>query len=221
VTFWASVATQALSNFGQYLLLFMVPAVLDAQNWSSRSEGYVLTAMTTMLIVTGPIGGRMADRTGRARPMLGGYALAAVGMAALVPFGKDTTALTFVITLAIFGTGYGLAGPPLNAAAIEAVTADRTGVAAGVLSASRYIGSIVSTILISSLVADDASGSTMMFVIGLGVLLASIATAVVVVRARPPRSPAKGVGRPDGLHDHVGAAVHDKRLPEHEAGVGG
>ena len=38
-TFTAAFATQALSNFGQYMLLLMCPAMLEAQNWDSRSIG--------------------------------------------------------------------------------------------------------------------------------------------------------------------------------------
>jgi MFS family permease len=191
--------------------------VLDAQGWTSRSEGLVLTAMTLCLIVTGPIGGRLGDRVGRRLPMLGGFTLAAIGVAALIPFGKSASWLTFVITLAIFGAGFGFGGPVLNAAAIESVSAERTGVAAGVLSMSRYIGSIVSTVLISALVDDDANGSRTMFVIGTFVLIASVACASIVVRTR--RSTSERVGRSDGLDDRIRAAVDDERLPEHEAGV--
>lgn len=183
-TFIAAFATQALSNFGQYALLLMCPAVLEAQGWSSRSIGYVLTAMTVGIIVMGPVGGRYGDKIGRTVPVMGGLTVAALGVALLIPFGATVGVEVLVVALGVFGLGFGAAGPGLMAAGIEAVPASRTGVAAGWLSMSRYIGSIVSTWLLSRLVDDDANGSRSMFVIATVVVVASIVTAAFVIGVR-------------------------------------
>ncbi len=180
--FAAAFATSALSNFGQYTLLLMCPAVLEAQDWDSRSVGRVLTAMTIGIIVMGPIGGRYGDRVGRRIPVMSGLAIAVFGLAMLIPFEGALSVSLLVIALAIFGIGFGFASPGLTASGIEAVPEARTGMAAGWLSMSRYIGSIISTILLSLIVDDDASGSRTMFVIATIVGLCSLLTASIVVK---------------------------------------
>ena len=58
----------------------------------------------------------------------------------------------------MFGVGLGVATPSVMTAGIEAAPIARTGSAAGVLSASRYVGSITSTLVLASVVADDGGG---------------------------------------------------------------
>lgn len=184
-TFTAAFATQALSNFGQYMLLLMCPAVLEAQSWDSRSIGRVLTAMTAGIILFGPLGGRYSDRFGRRVPVVGGMALAAAGVASLIPFDGSVSVYALVVALALFGVGFGIAVPGLNAAGIEAAPVVRTGIGAGWLSMSRYIGSIISTSLINAFVDDDGRGARTMFIIGTVSVLLAVGTSSLVVGRRP------------------------------------
>ncbi len=189
LTFSAAFATQALSNFGQYTLLLMCPAVLEAQDWDAASIGWVLTAMTAGLIVFGPIGGRYGDNHGRRTPVLGGLTVAAAGVAVLIPFNDGVSVYALVTSLALFGIGFGVAVPGLSAAGIESAPMARTATAAGWLSMSRYIGSIAATSLINALVDDDGRGARTMFGIATTSVLLAVATALVVVRHAPgPRA---------------------------------
>ena len=68
-------------------------------------------------------------------------------------------------------------------AALESVPLHRTGAAAGVLSTSRYLGSIATSIAVSVFVASDASGSRIV----LGIATVSMVLAVGGTTALPER----------------------------------
>ena len=57
------------------------------------------------------------------------------------------TAPVLLVCLALIGSGLGLAGASLQTSAVEAVSADAAGSAAGLYSTARYLGSIVGTIV--------------------------------------------------------------------------
>ena len=89
-------------------------------------------------------------------------------------------------TLALFGLGLGLASPSVMTAGIEAAPEGRTGSAAGVLSASRYVGSIAATIVLAGVVHDDGGGLATL----LAVCAVTIALALACARSLPGRRPA-------------------------------
>ena len=123
----------------------------------------------------GPSGGRSGDLLGRRRAVTTGLSVAALGTAALLPFGIDISPTVLIVALAMFGIGLGYASPSITAAGLEAVSQERTGSAAGLLSASRYVGSIVASLLLSRYVADDGTGGRRMFVAAAVALVFAIA----------------------------------------------
>lgn len=191
-TYVAAFATQALSNLSQYSLLLMTPIVLDARGWSGRAQGLALSALTLGLIVMGPIGGRLGDRAGRRRPVMIGQLVALLGVLLVVPFGAGVRPVVLIAALALFGVGYGLASPSIMTAALESAPEERTGLAAGLLSMSRYVGSITASLLITRFVADDASGAHLMFVASAVALSLGVASAY--------RLPAGARREPADLH---------------------
>ena len=181
--FTAAFSTQALSTFAQYALLLAVPLVLDSRGWSAASIGVALSFLTLGMVVMGPYGGRLGDAHGRRRPVVLGLTVtvAAVLMSAVA--GDDVASALLIITLLLFGLGLGVATPSLTTAGIEAVPRTRVGSAAGLLSASRYVGSIASTLVLATVVGDDGSGLAVL----LGVCVVLLSVSVVVARQLPAR----------------------------------
>ena len=70
-----------------------------------------------------------------------------------------------------------MATPSVLTAGVEAAPAARVGLASGVLSSGRYVGSIVASILLSALVADDGDGVTTMLVMSTVALVLSLGAA--------------------------------------------
>ena len=184
----AAVAAQALSNLAQYSLLLIAPIVLDHRGWGSGTTGLALSALTLGLILMSPAGGRFGDRTGRRRAIIIGFCLALVATAMLVPFDLSMPPAVLIAALALFGLGLGFASPSILAAGLSAVSTERSGAAAGLLSASRYVGSIVATLLLSAFVADNGSGARVLYVASGIALVAAIGAAGAIP---PPNQPSK------------------------------
>jgi len=183
-TFVAAFSTQALSVLAQYALLLITPMVLDDRGWSSGEVGLAVTALTLGMIVMSPIGGRLGDEWGRRRPVMLGLLGATLAVAVSAAFGTDVASALLIATLLGFGLGYGIASPSILTAGIEAAPERRVGLAAGLLSMSRYVGSIVASVLLAVVVSDDAEGIGTMLVISSVALVISLLTA-----SRLPRLP--------------------------------
>jgi MFS family permease len=181
--FRAAFAVQALSTVAQYALLLSVPIVLDTRGWTPASVGVALSFLTLGMVLMGPYGGRLGDARGRRHPVVIGLlvALAAVVVSAVA--GDGVASALLVVTLLVFGLGLGVATPSVQTAGIEAAPRARVGAAAGLLSASRYVGSIASTLVLAGVVSDDGTGLTAL----LGVCAASMAIAVLAATRLPDR----------------------------------
>ena len=182
--FNASFSAQALSTLAQYTLLLLTPIILTAREWESGSIGLVLSALTVGMIVFGPAGGRVGDHSGRRRPVVAGLATGLVAMAVLLATGADVEPILLIAMLTLFGIGLGVAVPNFMTAALESVPESRTGSAAGVLSMSRYVGSITTSLAVTAFVATDAGGTRILFAMA----TASMALAMVVSVWLPSRT---------------------------------
>jgi MFS family permease len=182
--FTAAFSTQSLATLAQYALLLIAPIVLDDRGWGAGQIGLALSALTLGIIVMSPLGGRMGDEWGRRRPVMFGLALALVAIVASAGLGQDVSSAMLIATLLVFGLGLGFATPSVTTAGMEAAPEDRIGLASGLLSMSRYVGSIVASVLLTVLVTDDGGGVSAML------RICVIAVALSLVAAtRLPRHP--------------------------------
>jgi EmrB/QacA subfamily drug resistance transporter len=178
----------ALGNLAMYTVLLAVPLLFASRAAPSTLQaGIILTAMTGAMIVASPLGGWLADRWGRRLPTIAGLALLTLGTLPMAMAGADIMLPPLALGLVGIGIGIGMAMPGLQSTAVESVHTADAGVAAGIYSTSRYLGSIVgSAILAGSLGADrrntDSLGSVFMIVCA----AAALATVVSLgLRARP------------------------------------
>ena len=183
--FSAACSTQALSTFGQYTLLLVTPIVLDARGWGTGPTGIALSALTLGMIVMSPPGGRLGDQFGRRFPALIGLSVATGALAVAVVLAADIASAALIGALLVFGLGLGLATPSVLTAGIEAAPMSRVGLAAGVLSTGRYVGSIIASVLLGLVVADNGDGVTTMLVVSMVALIASLGSAANFP-GRPP-----------------------------------
>ncbi len=187
--FGAACSTQALATFAQYALLLAIPIVLDSRGWDAAAIGVALSSLTLGMVVTGPYGGRLGDDHGRRRPVVLGLVLTLVAVAGSALGGDGVPSGVLVVTLLLFGVGFGVASPSVMTAGVEAAPLARAGSASGLLSASRYVGSIASTLVLASVVGDDGSGLMALLIVCAGSLaLAAVAAA---------RLPGRIVGAPE------------------------
>lgn len=185
--FITAFSLQALSTLAQYALLLLTPIILDARGWESGPTGAVLSALTVGMILMGPLGGRLGDRFGRQAPSRYGLTIATAAVVTLLIAGPSVEIILLVGALGVFGLGLGATTPSLMTSALESVPMHRTGAAAGVLSMSRYVGSITTSIAVSLLVASDASGSRVVLTIAAACMAVSIAGTTMLPSARSER----------------------------------
>jgi DHA2 family methylenomycin A resistance protein-like MFS transporter len=172
--FVAAFATQASTTFGQYALLLVIPVVLDARGWNAGAIGGALTALTLGMVIVGPAGGRFGDKNGRRRPVVIGTTVATVATV-LAAVAIEGSATLLIVAVAAFGFGLGFAIPNVQTMALEAVPAQLAGSASGILSMSRYVGSIPSTLLLAFIVGDDGSDARTFLLVASAVVASSVA----------------------------------------------
>jgi len=115
--------------------------------------------MSITLAAFSPLGGRLSDRSGKRLPNLAGLALLTLGLLPLAALGEAIELPVLLILLALVGTGVGLCSISLQTAALESVRRDQTGIASGISSTSRYLGSIVGSSIITVLLDATQTGN--------------------------------------------------------------
>lgn len=158
-SFASACATVAFSNLSMYSTLLALPILLAHQaGWTDVQIGFVLMTQFATSVICTPIGGWLADRFGRRWPTFFGLALSVVGMFFLALSVPTVSTPTMVGGLAVAGIGLGLSSSGMQTAAVEAVSGREAGVAAGVYSTSRYLGSIVGSSIIAALLSGSIPG---------------------------------------------------------------
>lgn len=175
-SFRAACLTQTTSNFALYTVLLVLPLLLADKGWAGASVGLATAGLTVGMLFLGPVGGALGDRRGRTVPIVIGLVILVAGCTMLA-FGMTTSAMLVAGPL-VMGIGMGLSGASLQAAALESVEQRVSGSAAGLYSASRYVGSISGSLVISALGVTGLANAR-------PVLVATVAvTAIAVVSGR-------------------------------------
>jgi EmrB/QacA subfamily drug resistance transporter len=158
VHFSAAVLSVFFQNMVMYSTLILMPQFLQiVQQRSATESGLMLALMSGTSALLAPLGGALSDWRGRRLPVVIGAALGLIGvtMQALL---QTTTPLWWIGTgLTLGGLGLGLSGAAMQTSALEAFSADLSGVAAGLYSTMRYLGSTLGTALIAIALAGDSS----------------------------------------------------------------
>ncbi|MBN4064980.1 MFS transporter, partial [Dehalococcoides mccartyi] len=132
------------SNLSMYSLLLVIPLMLTARGGFSEFEiGLVLTSLSVGMAFLTPIGGRMADKLGRRKPVVIGLTITTIGTLPFAFAGASIPMAPLILGLGLIGIGIGISGPAGRTSAVESIPAKDAGSGAGVYSTSRYIGSIV------------------------------------------------------------------------------
>ena len=172
----------ALSNLAFYTMIIAIPLILSAKfGFSNTKTGFTLMLLSGPLIIFAPLGGRLADRVGRRVPTFLGHGISTIGLA-LLAFSSDPGITLILACIGISGIGFGLAFASLQTAAIEAVKSSETGVASGVYSTSRYLGGIVGSAMLASLLILDTNSIEGFQSVTIMVAIAALLSTIVVIK---------------------------------------
>jgi EmrB/QacA subfamily drug resistance transporter len=182
--FAAAVAGVLGATIILYGTLVIVPLLVQRlEGGGPETSGLVLLGISALGAVAAPFGGRFSDRVGRRLPVILGTVAMTVGLAILWRIAGGTSTLTLALLLALVGFGMGLSGSPRQLAALEAVTTDRVGMAAGTYYTGRYLGgalgaSLAGLVLGGAVTSDGVSlGFGILTIVGVALVVTSFGLA--------------------------------------------
>lgn len=149
--------------FAAYGTLLLVSQYLqNVREYSSLEAGAMLVPMAIAVMVGSPVAGHVVGRVGPRAPIVLGLASLTAGLL-VIALGVSASVALIPIGMGAIGVGLGSTLTPTNSLAMTAVPEDRAGMASGIVSAQRAIGSTVGyavfgtvlTISLSANLADD------------------------------------------------------------------
>jgi MFS family permease len=182
-----------VQNFAMYGLLFELPQFFSVfRDTTPREIGYLLFVMMVGMVIAAPIGGFLTDRFGARRASILGVFFLVGGIFQLWQLASIQIAGDIFFALLAFGLGMGLSNAPAQSSAMSAVEPERAGMAAGVSSTMRYFGAIVSILVMSTVLGDDATVSVERHVTMIYLFTVAVLVSVVASRFLPGRPATSG-----------------------------
>lgn len=131
-------------NFVFYGLIFVFSLFFQTvQHRSAFATGLAFLPMTALIMLVNILAGRMIGRFGVRPVLLVGLLVAAVGYGAMLIIKAETSYALIIPSFAVAGVGVALTVPAIVTAALDNAHAGRTGIASGVLNASRQVGGAI------------------------------------------------------------------------------
>jgi DHA2 family methylenomycin A resistance protein-like MFS transporter len=179
-----------LFNIAFYGLIFVLSLYVQKVNaWSPFATGVAFVPMMGMVLPANLVAASVSERLGAPRTMALASVITAAGCVALLPMASGARYWAIGAQLVVLGGGLGLLVPPLTSTLLGSVEKSRSGIAAGVLNATRQTGSVLGVALFGSLVGGDnafITGVHASLLISAAVLLAG-AIAMSYGRTSEPR----------------------------------
>lgn len=145
-------------SFGMMAVFFFTALYMqNILGYTALEAGVRFLPMTLVLIVMGPLAGRLTDRIGPKPLLVTGMTI--VGISQIwQSFLTADTGFTFLLpSFVLLGIGIGLVMSPMTTAAMNSVDRSKAGVASGVLSMGRMVGSSFGVAIFGAIVATVGS----------------------------------------------------------------
>ena len=173
--FAASTLVGLLVNIAYYGLIFVLSLYFQEVNGLSPfATGLAFVPMLAAVLPVNLLAPRLAERIGAPLTIATGALLSACACLALLRIAPATSYLAMCLQLVAMSAGLGLLVPPLTSTLLGSVAKQRSGVAAGVLNATRQTGSVLGVALFGALVGRSGA-----FMAGMHAALAIAAIVLV------------------------------------------
>jgi EmrB/QacA subfamily drug resistance transporter len=185
-----------LVNVLYYSLFFGLPSYLQiVRHVSEFHTGILMLSLGLCSLVASPIAGRWIDKSGPRPALLVSGMLMTFGSVWIVTLNQTSPVISVCLALAAFGISNGLNNVGMQAALFKSSPKEIIGVASGIFMTSRYLGTILSSLLIGSVMGDKLSAGGFRL---LGAILSVIALSLVFMswRRRESRQLEESVGSP-------------------------
>ncbi|MCJ9736288.1 MFS transporter, partial [Bradyrhizobium sp. PRIMUS42] len=177
-----------LVNIAIYGLIFVLSLYFQRINGlSAWWTGLAFVPMMAAVLPVNLLAPRLAERIGPCPTIVVGACVSALGCLGLLWIAADTSYWMICAQMIAISSGLGLLVPPLTSTLLGSVEKARSGIAAGVLNATRQTGSVLGVALFGSLVAAERAfmaGLHLSLLVSAAVLLLA---AVVIGLGAPAR----------------------------------
>jgi DHA2 family methylenomycin A resistance protein-like MFS transporter len=147
-----------LVNIAFYGLIFVFSLYFQRINgWSPFATGLAFVPMLGAVLPVNLVAARISERIGAPQTIALGATIAALGALGLLTIGPGTSYWAVALQFIALGGGLGLLVPPLTSTLLGSVEKSRSGVAAGVLNATRQTGSVLGVALFGSLIGQQGA----------------------------------------------------------------
>ncbi|NQF14569.1 MFS transporter [Brevibacillus sp. HB1.3] len=171
-----------LVNVLFYSLFFGLPSYLQmVRHISEFHTGMLMLSLGLCSLIVSPLAGRWIDHSGPRPALLASAILMTFGSLWLVMFNQDSPVVSVCVALAAFGISNGLNNVGMQAALFKSSPKEIIGVASGLFQTSRYLGTILSSLLIGIVMGDTFSAEGLQV---LGMILTTISLSLVLMSWR-------------------------------------
>jgi EmrB/QacA subfamily drug resistance transporter len=175
-----------LVNLLFYSLFFGLPSYLQiVRHVSEFYTGILMLSLGLCSLIASPIAGRWIDKSGPRPALLLSGILMTFGSVWMVTLNQTSPVISVCLALAAFGISNGLNNVGMQAALFKSSPKEIIGVASGLFMTSRYLGTILSSLLTGIVMGDKFSAGGFRL---LGAILSVIALSLVFMSWRPGKS---------------------------------
>jgi EmrB/QacA subfamily drug resistance transporter len=151
-------AVSAMSALGGFLFLITL-YLQDVRGYRPLFAGLFLLPMAVAMAVGAPLAGRMLARNGARAPLLIAGAGITTGGILLTQLTNSSAPGYLVLAFLVFGIGMGFVNAPITNSAVSGMPRSQAGVASGIASTSRQVGSSLGVAVMGSVLAANLHGS--------------------------------------------------------------
>ena len=134
------------------MFFFLALYMQNISGYSPLEAGVRFLPSTLVIMVAGPVAGRLTDRIGPRPLMVAGLLVVGASLFWQGHLAVDTSYGFLVGAFVLMGLGMGLVMSPMSTAAMNAVAAEKAGVASGILSMSRMVGGTFGVAVMGALI---------------------------------------------------------------------
>ncbi len=151
--FALAIAAASTSFLGVYSMFFLMPFYLQGVlGYSAGRSGLILAVFSLVMIVVGPISGRLSDRYGTRAFKVAGMVLTAAGLLLFSRLTETSPLAMLMPGMIAIGVGVGMFGPPNASSILSTVAPSRYGVVSGLMAMFRNAFSVVGIVMATTIV---------------------------------------------------------------------
>ncbi|HTR88472.1 MAG TPA: MFS transporter, partial [Solirubrobacteraceae bacterium] len=153
-SFFGANVVAFIVSFAMFAMFFYLALYMqDVLRFSPLQAGVRFLPSTLMIMIVAPIAGRMADRVGPRPLMTIGLCLVSFALFWMTGITTHSSYGFLIVSFVVLGLGMGLVMSPMSTAAMNSVEVTKAGVASGLLSMTRMVGSTFGVAVIGAIVA--------------------------------------------------------------------